>query len=94
MDMLFAPDLIEFGRSGRIYTRSQLLPDAGESRQINATLPLTQFAARFLSKSIAQVTYISEVHYGGTLERSNRSSIWGRNGEGWQLRFHQGTPIK
>ena len=39
------------------------------------------------------MTYVSEVLYGDKVERANRSSIWSRHGDGWKLRFHQGTPI-
>jgi len=60
--------------------------------EIKATLPLPQFHARYLSDNVVQVTYVSEVIYDGEKELANRSSIWARVRDGWQLRFHQGTP--
>ena len=93
MDRIFAPNFIEFGRSGRIYSRAELMMGSAGQTQINATLPLPNFSARFLSDQIAQVTYISEIHHGSDVERANRSSIWGRRGASWYLHFHQGAPV-
>ena len=93
MERLFAPDFIEFGRSGRVYPRAEMLLAPKEPREIRATLPLPDFHARHLSPDIVQITYISEVRYDNELERANRSSIWSRHPDGWKLRFHQGTAI-
>jgi hypothetical protein len=93
MDKLFARDFFEFGRSGRTYGRGEMLLEASPGQTIASTIPLPRFHARHLSPDIIQVTYISEVVYGGEIERANRSSIWSREGDGWVLRFHQGTPV-
>lgn len=92
MDKTFAPDLFEFGRSGRVYTRDELLIARGDAREIAATLPLPEFRARYLSEHIAQVTYVSEEMHDGRVEFGNRSSIWRREDGTWRLMFHQGTP--
>ncbi len=92
MEKVFAPDLMEYGRSGRRYERADLLLEESERQDFDATLPLPEFKARALSETVALTTYISEVQRGDIVERSNRSSIWIRQGESWQLRFHQGTP--
>jgi hypothetical protein len=93
MDKLFADDFFEFGRSGKRYSRSELLFEPGQFSEINASLPFKEFDARRLSNDVVLVTYISEVTYGEDIERANRSSIWSKaNGE-WRLRFHQGTPL-
>lgn len=93
MEQCFAPDFIEFGRSGKIYSRAEMLFTPETQTEILATIPLPDFRARHLSPDIVQITYISEVRYGDTLERANRSSIWSRFSDGWKLRFHQGTVI-
>lgn len=93
MNEVFAKDFFEFGRSGRTYARADLIIEARPGQIIDATIPLLNFHARHLSADIVQVTYISEAVYGGEVERANRSSIWSRDGRGWKLRFHQGTPI-
>jgi hypothetical protein len=93
MDKVFAADFFEFGRSGRTYARAEMFFDPHSAEVIDATIPLPEFHARHLSEDVVQVTYVSEVRYGENIERANRSSIWSREGAGWQLRFHQGTPI-
>lgn len=93
MEKLFAADFFEFGRSGKTYARAEMFFDPQSAEMIDATIPLPEFHARHLSADVVQVTYVSEVRYGGKIERANRSSIWSRKGADWQLRFHQGTPI-
>ena len=91
MDEVLAPDFFEFGRSGRAYTREDTLEV--KEQYIDAELPLKDFRARLLDTDVAQVNYGSAVTYDGVLELANRSSIWSRTGNGWRLRFHQGTAI-
>ena len=89
MERVLAPDFFEFGRSGRVYDRAACLDmPAGE-----IVAELRQIQVRLLQPNVALVTYISVVTY-ETVEHANRSSIWTRTGSGWQLRFHQGTPIE
>lgn len=92
MEATFAPDFFEFGRSGRRYTRSEMLLGHMSGTPIDAELPLRAFQARWLTDTVAQVTYISAVIYAGQTEYANRSSIWSLDDAVWQLRFHQGTP--
>jgi len=94
MDKVFAPDFFEFGRSGRTYSRTEMLFNEDEIQKIKATLPLPEFHARHLSKNVVQVTYISEVIYDGVVLRGIRSSIWSLMEGRWRLRFHQGTPVE
>jgi hypothetical protein len=89
-EQVFAPDCLEFGRSGRVYTREQML--VTERARIDAVLPLPDLAIRLLDENTAQVTYNSRVTYGGVVEHARRSSLWSRTAAGWVLRFHQGTP--
>ncbi len=91
MEEILAPDFIEFGRSGRVYTKADTI--GIPSQPINAEHPLANFKARLLDANVAQVTYISVVSYETGIERARRSSIWSRTQDGWELRFHQGTAI-
>lgn len=91
MDQTFAPDFHEFGRSGRRYTRDEMLFDAKDAEEIDATLHGLKITD--LSTTLALVTYISEVR-AETTEWANRASIWDRTSGRWQLRFHQGTPCE
>ncbi|MBK8202576.1 MAG: DUF4440 domain-containing protein [Bdellovibrionales bacterium] len=89
-EKVFAPDFFEFGRSGRTYTREQMV--RSEQQPIRAKLPLQNFRIHPLDANNVLVTYVSEVQY-EELERANRCSVWSRTSDGWQLRFHQGTPL-
>ena len=93
MEESLAPDFFEYGCSSRIYQRADTLaiPPADE---IPAVLPLPDFDARLLGENIAQITYISILDYPNGQQRCLRSSIWSRTETGWQLRFHQGTPLQ
>lgn len=90
MERALAPDFFEFGRSGRTYTRQQILDLPREP--IAAHLPLEDFRVRLLDANTAQLTYNSKVRYQDVMEYGRRSSIWSRLGDSWVLRFHQGTP--
>lgn len=89
-EKVFAPDFFEFGRSGRIYTREQMVRTSGQA--IKAKLPLQNLEVHPLDANNVLVTYISEVQY-TELEKANRCSVWSKTANGWQLRFHQGTPV-
>src|SRR5580698_7953281 len=86
----FAPDFVEFGRSGQVYTREQVI--CTDPQQILAVLPLPNLSVRLLDTHTAQVTYDSQVTHAGTVQYAHRSSIWSRIDEIWVMRFHQGTP--
>jgi len=92
MENIFAADLFEFGRSGRIHSRDKLLSAKGV--EIKARLPLEDLEIRLISNYVAQVTYNSHVEYDGVIESARRSSIWSFTNEKWELRFHQGTPFE
>lgn len=86
MDRHLAPNFVEFGRSGRRYTRGEIL--AAEVGDIDAVLPLRDLRFRRLGGGVVLVTYQSEVDG----HHANRSSIWRLTDGAWQMEFHQGTP--
>jgi hypothetical protein len=90
MDSLLAPDFFEFGSSGRIYGRPDVLPV--ESASLDARLHGVE--VRALGGDVWQVTYVSEVRSEAGVEHANRSSLWIRTRSGWKLSFHQGTPAE
>jgi hypothetical protein len=89
-EKIFAKDFFEFGRSGRTYTRQQMIRSTHEP--IHAKLPLQNFNVQKVDTNTVLITYISEVQY-EELEKANRSSLWTKTENSWQLRFHQGTAI-
>jgi ribosomal-protein-serine acetyltransferase len=88
MDAILAADFVEFGRSGRVYGRDDVLA-FGPSR-IDAHL--IGLRVTEIDRDTRLVTYVSEVRTADAIELANRSSLWVRSGGSWQLVFHQGTP--
>ena len=86
----FAQDFFEFGRSGQVYSRKEIISTDREA--IRAMLPLPSLRIRLLDADTAQVTYDSQVTHGDSVQYAHRSSIWSRIGGIWVMRFHQGTP--
>jgi hypothetical protein len=92
MAALLADDFVEFGSSGRRYGKADLLATVAQHDE--GRLSLGEFAAQALAPSIALVTYRSTRHHSdGSARHAWRRSIWRRTAQGWQMVFHQGTPI-
>lgn len=89
---VFADDFFEFGNSGRIWSREELIFESDEP--INCLIPLDNFNIRSLSADVVQITYNSILTNYGIQTKSRRSSIWTKQNGEWQLRFHQGTPFQ
>jgi hypothetical protein len=93
LEELLHPDFVEFGRSGRIFSRNDVLAEFSEITAYPAVV-VTHFRVDAVSECVALATYIS-AHVGPTEGRhrhSLRSSLWVHGTRGWQMRFHQGTP--
>ena len=81
------PDFLEFGQSGRTWTLETM---AMAGAPIAVELPLPRYRVELVSPDVSLATYESrQLDGSGT---ANRSSVWLRTEQGWQLRFHQGTP--
>jgi hypothetical protein len=82
--MLLDDDFIEFGSSGRVYDKEQIIKllqdEEGRGRPT-----LRDFSARRLAPDVVLVTYrVVET-------RTIRSSIWKSTLGQWRMLFHQGT---
>ena len=84
---LIADDFVEFGASGKTWTKADVVDHLPDESFIQRTI--SQFTARPLSEQIVQVTY--QCHTAASIIL--RSSIWRRQNGQWQMIFHQGTPI-
>jgi hypothetical protein len=93
MEMLLHPDFVEFGRSGRRYTRTDILNEFGLTGVL-AAVHSENFDLAVLGEGIALLTYASahEDADGKQYRHTLRSSVWVCTETGWQMRFHQGTP--
>ncbi|AFV90221.1 Ribonuclease HI [Acidipropionibacterium acidipropionici ATCC 4875] len=88
MGELLAPDFVEHGSSGRLWTRGRMLADLAplEVRPKFETLGLMRLSGdcvllRWRERAGSRVVL--------------RASIWARGGvHGWRMRFHQGTLVR
>lgn len=85
---LLSDDFIEFGSSGRVYTKEDLVA------ALQAESPVTQTTSDFkvasLAPNVALLTYKIR-RDGQPPVHTLRSSIWVRSRGRWQMVFHQGT---
>ena len=79
---LLHPDFVEFGASGRVWTRGRML---AEIAPLSAPVIFELVAADQVSPDAVLLTWRQD-------DRVLRSSLWLRTSDGWRLRFHQGTP--
>jgi hypothetical protein len=89
---LLADDFREFGGSGRVFDKGQII-DALKN-QPPVQLWLDEFQVKCLAPDVALVTYRGNCRFpeSDKVTHSLRSSIW-RNRDGrWEVVFHQGTP--
>ncbi len=88
---LLADDFMEFGSSGRIWTREATLELLATETYTPPTVET--FACKMLDGNVALVTYHALRIDAATGDRTAtlRSSIWTRVSGNWQMRFHQGT---
>jgi hypothetical protein len=95
MWMLLHPEFEEIGRSGRRYTREDILRECAGANE-HAVIRAHSFALFPLAADVALLTYTSAyVEASGVESRfALRSSLWIRTPAGWQMRFHQGTPAE
>lgn len=95
MERVLHPDFHEFGRSGRRWSRTEILDLPAV--EIGVAWPPQHLSARLVAPDVALLTYVVA---DGTGSASNRSSLWLRDAtvvgadpaSGWRLRFHQGGP--
>lgn len=88
---LLADDFLEFGSSGRVWTREATLKLLATETYVPPEIE--DLSCRMLSDSVALLTYRSVRRSAGSEIQAEalRSSIWVRRQEGWKIRFHQGT---
>jgi len=90
--LLLADDFREFGSSGRIFDKSQIIAEL--QNQVPCNISLTDFEAARLAENLVLVTYRATVIVGSSAAplHSLRSSLWRRRYGQWEVVFHQGTP--
>jgi hypothetical protein len=92
---LLADDFLEFGSSGRVWTREETLRLLATESYTYTRPEMVDFACRRMAHGVALVTYKTIRVEAATGERAEalRSSLWTEKSGTWQVRFHQGTRI-
>jgi hypothetical protein len=97
LERLLAPEFFEFGGSGKVYDRRQIV-EALTAEPGGASLEAGArgFEVRLLSTDVALLIYRTERSdpEGGAPYDVLRSSIWKRVDGRWRLVFHQATPAR
>ncbi|GIL39003.1 DUF4440 domain-containing protein [Roseiterribacter gracilis] len=89
---LLAPEFVEIGASGVRHSRDFILDTLPVEPAAQRTL--SDFEHRTLAPGLVQVFYRTRWHRAGEPDRhALRTSIWERRYDGWQMLYHQGTPI-
>lgn len=83
LDRLVSDQFVEFGNSGRIYSKADVI--AQMLGAPNVQVDVSDFQVLALAEDVALATYRTP--------RSLRSSVWRREGTQWRCVFHQGTSL-
>jgi hypothetical protein len=91
---MLAEDFVEFGISGKTWTRKQVLEMLGTEEF--AAPNIEDLKCRYISEGVVLVTYrtVRTNAETGKSFATLRSSLWSMQSGMWQLRFHQGTPAR
>lgn len=88
---LLADDFVEFGSSGNVFTKTQVIESL--QRGESARWTLSDFEARTLAPGVVLASYyVVKREPSGRESYSLRSSVWKLTDDKWQMTFHQGTP--
>ena len=85
---LLADDFIEFGSSGRVYTKTDLVAVLAAEAPVAQTT--SDFQVTTLAPDVALLTYRIRRHSQPVVD-TLRSSVWKRMNGRWKMVFHQGT---
>jgi hypothetical protein len=85
--ILLADSFVEFGSSGRVFTKSEIVAELAEEE--SRTVKARGFASQELAPGVVLLTYRASADGVETL----RSSVWVDAGDGWRMAFHQGTKV-
>lgn len=93
---LLDPQFLEVGHSGKTFDLSWVLRHQPNEKPSEVQIHSQDYQAHPLSDTVVMLTYKTAWNDGiGNITRhTKRSSIWVRNGELWQMRYHQGTPCE
>jgi hypothetical protein len=90
---LLAEDFEEFGASGRVWTREQILDLLAAERYEPPSVE--EFRCHTIADGVVLVTYraVRTEPHSGERTMTLRSSLWMEQSGRWRVRFHQGTRL-
>jgi hypothetical protein len=90
---LLADDFREFGSSGKVWPREEILEMLANETYQPATME--DFRCAWIAQGVALVTYLTVRidPKAGQAFSALRSSLWTKESGEWRMRFHQGTKI-
>ncbi|MFA6076193.1 MAG: DUF4440 domain-containing protein [Negativicutes bacterium] len=96
LNVLLADDFREFGSSGEVYSKQDILEQLPKVTKIaSVEFLISGFQVQQLAEEIVLATFTTDKEMPDNSRLvSLRSSIWRKTVKGWQMIFHQGTPTK
>lgn len=92
LNELLADDFYEFGSSGNVWTKNDILVRLPSEDKNAAKIESKNYSLKKISDEVYFLTYVSYRLINGKEERvALRSSLWKNNSTNWQMIFHQGT---
>ncbi len=93
VDSLLGENFSEIGKSGRRWTREEMLDSIGSVGSVDTDsatpVEVSEMEGRIIAADLVLLTYV--LSHAGI--RTRRSSLWQRSTQGWKLTFHQGTRL-
>jgi len=95
LDELLHPAFHEVGRLGARYTREELVTFLVERTSISDVASY-RHSLDHLTPDVVLLSYETDeaAPGGGRTNHARRVSLWQRAGHGWQLVYHQATPVR
>ena len=91
---LLTEEFREFGSSGRVFTRDEIIRELGSDRKLpGCQWRLSDFCLERVGLDVALVTYRAHRTMAGVDVESLRSSLWRYRDGRCQMVFHQGTIV-
>ena len=87
LDQILSDNFFEFGSSGRIWSRDDVLKSLPHEK--SHPFKINNFQAHELAETLVLLTYSLNYRNRNTL----RSSIWKNYAGTWKILFHQGTKV-
>jgi hypothetical protein len=96
LDLLIADDFMEFGSSGKVYDKKNILERLPKDIEISSVqFIVSDFKIKELSENVILATFKTDkISPDGDHVTALRASIWKNINGNWQMIYHQGTPTK